>query len=57
MHFLKEHHSGIQKQDIFTKEGVGNQNDDEDIDEPQDILEDIDIDNEDDRFFRIRALN
>ena len=48
MHFLEEHHSGIWKEDILTKEGIDNQHDDNDIDEPQDILEDVDNDNDDD---------
>ena len=48
MHFLEEHQSGIKKEDIFTKEGIDDQNDDNDIDEPQGTLEDVDNDNEDD---------
>ena len=32
----------------MTKEGIHDQNDDNDIDEPQDILEDADNDNDDD---------
>ena len=38
--------------DIFTKEGIGNQNDDDNIDEPQDILEDVDNDNDDDDNYK-----
>ena len=30
------------KEDIITKEGIDDQNDDNDIDEPQNILEDVD---------------
>ena len=32
----------------MTREGIGDQNDDYDIDKPQDILEDVDNDDDDD---------
>ena len=48
VHFLEEHQSGIYKEDILTKAGIDRQNADDDIDEPQDILKDVDKYNDDD---------
>ena len=67
MHFLNEPQPGFEKKAVIIKEGIDDQNDDNDIDEPQDILEDVDKDNDDDEdnnneddifslYHKIRAL-
>ena len=48
MHFLKQHQPCIYKEDILTREGIEGQNVDNDIDEPKDIIEDVDNNNNDD---------
>ena len=47
MHLLEEHQSGIEKEDILTKEGIDDQNYYNDSYNPQDILEDVDNDDDD----------
>jgi len=55
VHFLKEHHSGIFKRKTSLPKkvsGIGDQNDDDDIDELQDILEDVHNDSDKEDLFQ-----